>query len=391
MKKRLKFAGLLFFYVVSFFAFQFSFFVPEVHAAIEADYLDKTTIKIGSQLWRDNHPFDSDRNYFLPGGECQDETVIKDFRDSNEKATMHKYEKILDECVFAETEDVNLGNTSQKDIEGYKFRVKPDGSLYVPDPECGLNAACLLRDAQGTEPYILLPIYFLKIGPSIQVRGDTSPSIENGIFRRLPDNATKYQNDEWFLYSNGSYDPPDNVSENNSVDCATESNPYDCGGARVKGSDNSPTFEIQWCGDTAVPGGACESDQYDNVDLEQNPLDIPEEYNVEELVNNADNSDDGGDDGGDDGEPVDPTCESDNILSLNWWLCGILESLDRVIGDYDSGLLGAVDSLLDINTNSIRDNAELQQTWSYFRAIASFALVAVGLAMVISQALSGGR
>lgn len=88
----------------------------------------------------------------------------------------------------------------------------------------------------------------------------------------------------------------------------------------------------------------------------------------------------------DDSEPSEPTCESNNALDLNWWLCGVLQSVDNAV----TALLDVADNLLSIDTNQLRNNAQLQETWSYFRAIASFALLAIGLAMVISQALGSG-
>lgn len=89
-------------------------------------------------------------------------------------------------------------------------------------------------------------------------------------------------------------------------------------------------------------------------------------------------------------DEVQPTCETRNsTLSFNWVLCGILSAVDNLVtgGDGTGGLLGLVDNLLELDTNKFRENAQLRQIWSYFRAIASFALVAIGLAMVISQAL----
>jgi hypothetical protein len=84
------------------------------------------------------------------------------------------------------------------------------------------------------------------------------------------------------------------------------------------------------------------------------------------------------------GIQVEPSCESENsIVILGWLLCGFINALDNGI----QGLASIAENLLDINSQNIRNNDELRAVWSYFRAIATFLLLAVGLAMVISQAI----
>lgn len=79
-------------------------------------------------------------------------------------------------------------------------------------------------------------------------------------------------------------------------------------------------------------------------------------------------------------------CYSQNsTLSAGWIACGFFELIDNIV----TNLFEAVDNMLDVNAQEIRDNEALKATWSYFRAIATFLLLAVGLAMVIGQAIGG--
>lgn len=68
---------------------------------------------------------------------------------------------------------------------------------------------------------------------------------------------------------------------------------------------------------------------------------------------------------------------------LGWIICPVLEMIDNV----SNKLINEVDSLLAINKQDFNDdNGDLRKAWSYFRNIASFALIIIGLIMVIGQA-----
>ncbi len=89
-----------------------------------------------------------------------------------------------------------------------------------------------------------------------------------------------------------------------------------------------------------------------------------------------------------DGEPIDrqPSCEGENGgVVLGWIFCGIINAVDNGV----QSLASIAENLLDIDSQKIRDNEDLEAVWSYFRTIATFLLLAVGLAMVISQAIGG--
>lgn len=81
------------------------------------------------------------------------------------------------------------------------------------------------------------------------------------------------------------------------------------------------------------------------------------------------------------------SCEERAALSSGWIVCGILELLSNGM----DSMVGIIDSLLNVDATKIGQDAELQTIWSYFRAIATFSLVAIALVMIISQAIGGGN
>lgn len=86
------------------------------------------------------------------------------------------------------------------------------------------------------------------------------------------------------------------------------------------------------------------------------------------------------------GTDAPPTCESQNDgIIIGWLLCQVLSAVDDTV----TKLLKTVDELLYVSDTAF-ENEQLQDVWSYFRVLATFLLVAIGLVMVISQAISIG-
>ncbi len=83
------------------------------------------------------------------------------------------------------------------------------------------------------------------------------------------------------------------------------------------------------------------------------------------------------------------SCEERMKLSAGWIICSGLELLSSGM----DSLLGFIDDLLNVDVIKLdsSSNSELYQSWSYFRAIATFMLVAIGMIMVIGQAIGGGQ
>ncbi len=78
-----------------------------------------------------------------------------------------------------------------------------------------------------------------------------------------------------------------------------------------------------------------------------------------------------------------PTCESETNNDMAWLLCAGIGLID----DTFASMQGYVDELLDVSENEF-DSPELKAVWSYFKNVATFMLILVGLVMIIGQAVS---
>ncbi len=80
------------------------------------------------------------------------------------------------------------------------------------------------------------------------------------------------------------------------------------------------------------------------------------------------------------------SCSEQMKSASGWIVCSILEIISKGVDT----VMTIVDSMLNVDAQALYGDASLHQVWSYFRAVATFLLVGVGLVMVISQALGGG-
>ncbi len=81
------------------------------------------------------------------------------------------------------------------------------------------------------------------------------------------------------------------------------------------------------------------------------------------------------------------SCEEQFGFSTGWIVCAALEIISNGI----DVLFNFAESLLNIDAQKIYENKGLKTSWSYFRAIATFMLVAVGLVAIIGQAIGKGN
>lgn len=81
------------------------------------------------------------------------------------------------------------------------------------------------------------------------------------------------------------------------------------------------------------------------------------------------------------------TCEESDDSKLGWLMCPMIGAVEDTI----NFIFDFVDSMLNIDAQQLYDDEELRTAWSYFRAISTFLLLAVGLVMIISQAMGGGN
>lgn len=77
------------------------------------------------------------------------------------------------------------------------------------------------------------------------------------------------------------------------------------------------------------------------------------------------------------------SCEANNAAALAWLLCGVLNVVDGAI----TSLGNAAIELLDTNP-AYYNSEQLKTVWSYFKNLASFLLIIVGLVMIIGQAVT---
>ncbi len=82
-----------------------------------------------------------------------------------------------------------------------------------------------------------------------------------------------------------------------------------------------------------------------------------------------------------------PSCEERAKLSSGWIVCSALELLSSGMDT----LAGYVDDMLNVDVVKLDNDGGLRSSWSFFRAVATFMLVAIGLVMIISQAIGGGN
>lgn len=78
-----------------------------------------------------------------------------------------------------------------------------------------------------------------------------------------------------------------------------------------------------------------------------------------------------------------PSCEENYPFSAAWVVCLVLGWVNNAI----NSILNTVDSLLSVGIEEI-NAPQIEKAWSYFRNLASFLLVLIGLVMIIGQAIS---
>ena len=82
-------------------------------------------------------------------------------------------------------------------------------------------------------------------------------------------------------------------------------------------------------------------------------------------------------------------CEESTSLLVGWIVCDGMELLSSCMDK----ILDQVDNMLNVDVveKDVANGGDLKKSWSSFRAIASFMLLAIGLVMILSQALGGDK
>lgn len=314
-------------------------------------YVDKVVVRFRDGIYVDQNPYDDIREWAKGSSSCQD--IARDSRDDNNQENVGQV--IIrepradgscpgeDDAATEKIDNVQMTFTDKKNINGYRINAE---TLFLPiglgPIGCGIQGN-YLEDSLITE------------GDRLTGRGR--------FYRRLPPADREPGQDDEYLLLN------DNGTLNNRAKIITGG-----GGA----ADVRVTGECGGIGDTHTFN--------DIVVLSGTP--IPAEYQVD-TASDIPRQGGGGGSGGGTAPEADPTCESENTQVLDWILCGTINAIDKVLVGKDGtgGLFGEVDDLLNISSQKY-DNPKLKESWSYFRNIASLALVVIGLVMVVGQALS---
>lgn len=81
------------------------------------------------------------------------------------------------------------------------------------------------------------------------------------------------------------------------------------------------------------------------------------------------------------------TCEEELASPLAWIACPLIGAMQDSITFF----FNIADELLNVDAQKFYGDTGLRQTWSYFRGIATFSLIAIALVMILSQAIGGNR
>ncbi len=83
-----------------------------------------------------------------------------------------------------------------------------------------------------------------------------------------------------------------------------------------------------------------------------------------------------------------PSCRKRSKLSAGWIVCDAVELLSDKMDKFKEN----IDELMDIDVASMNNSTtdSLKQSWGFFRILASFLLLAVGIIVIMSQAIGGG-
>lgn len=324
-------------------------------AALEGKWIDKVAITLGTAIYRDQDPFRAPDHYKQVGVKCSHTLEVT----GDTTAVLKKQKTVTvgqdSECTPDGQENITLSGAENRNITAYKYTFDNDEIIFVP-------------------------AYFVKTGPSVTDFTD-GYFANDGVFKRLPKEASKYNDNHYFLYRSNSYNPIEEQSESDSKNCANETNPYDCGGTRVDGDH----LETQYCNDSWGPGDGCQ-EFADSMGLTFKST-APDKS----VYNNAPGAgiNDPDNPTTPDGEAAGPTCESKSKLSIGWLLCAALEGLDSMLVGTDGkgGMLAIVNNLLSVQSD-MYDQAAVKAMWSYFRNLATFLLIMIGLVMIIGQAIS---
>lgn len=348
--QRVGFLGFVLVFIHSLFTFLI-LAAPPVQAATTGTWIDGIKVKIvhdGDEIiMTDANPYDNTYEW-LGGarsrGDCRHKLVVDNYPDAGSSGTFTFATLEADgRCERADS-SVNLTNSSVRRINAYRLS-QDDLWLYLHfDRSLPALVGC------GGSKY-----------DRIREGGKDG----NGTFSRRPASQRDSGQQDEYLQRNDAGDSNELTDK-----------------IYVETANDPPKLKITWIVEPSL-GRECTND-YDVFLSESPPPDI---YGF-------DSGDvppvGGGGDGGTGDTAVDE-CEdkASEEGGWGWVICPMLEYIDNTAND----MLSKITDLLTLSKTDFEGKGDsegnLQVAWSYFRNIASFALIIIGLVMVIGQATSG--
>lgn len=273
-----------------------------------------------------------------------------------------------------------------------------DGSIECRDSADVKLAFDAIKNVTGKSTLQLL----LDAGIYKKNGGDAtlySPADDNGDPYNLQKKLTKYLNDNYFkgALDQNMTEPAQywNLEAAFSKECKGKKLDKDSGGTQVwlvnnaTGEITKPYYEIKEVSQVNVgfgmdgDGGGDMIMTCGTIIKQMEKMAPFASDNVKALVAaNIDTSDLGK---ANDSDLKPQTCEAANALILSWIVCPFISLIDNSVEKMGK----MIDNMLSIGSDVYERN-ELYAVWSYFRILATLLLVAIGLVMVISQAISIG-
>lgn len=331
----------------------------KAYANESGEWIDRPTIKLGNDTFIDDNPFDggSDGFQYLGrqrGPNCLDVLKVTNYDEGGNEAKLQKKKVIATgECVADGGEtDVTLGSTDKRYVTAYQI---DENTVFMP--------VYPHQDDQN----------LLQGG----ITGTNHGTKRNGQFKRLPNESAYCQQNNNVVRDDGPDKDKCGIFVRNGVDIPANNN-----SVWINTKEEPDNVQFATC-PGGVVGSNCNIDGRNIVFANNRVFTKPPGY--DESIKNKDSA------GGEkkDANSADgtkPNCEQNAKVSMGWVLCGVLDAIDSIlIGDH--GLLAITENLLNVNSKQY-DNSQLKQSWSYFKNIATFLLILIGLVMIIGQAVS---
>jgi len=310
------------------------------------EWKDQTTLKYNGKYFRDSDIYKGENTYEQVDGDCKSTVKIVNMFTEGTLGELTQKEKQGNDCKEVAVKSIALDKPTYRQYNGYRLSWDTDDqTIFMPQYSDCSN--------QGTS--------------------SDCPTETMGFFRRQAV-GNEYRNDDQYWQWAGQNGYVDNCGDVGKVWIAINESQQRSQNKHCRGI---ASVQLILAPKEITPP----EDVYGNVDVATATV---------EGANGNPGGSSLGSNGGTivEGEEAAPNCESESKLAFGWLLCGMLNMIDSVLGqDGQSGLLGMVDSLLSVDSKMYQ-NPELIKAWAYFRNVATFLLILVGLTMIIGQAVS---